>query len=67
MFIYGVSHYAQPTSHMARYALRVDGFVSVIDHVVAWSTGPGAASLAGKAIRLRFALRDADLYSLRFF
>src|SRR5206468_4283604 len=29
MFIYRMSHYAQPTSHMARYSLRTDGFVSV--------------------------------------
>ena len=127
MFIYRVSHYAQPTCHMARYSLRTDGFVSVsapfrggelvtkpfvfsgsklelnfetsaaggvrveiqdesgkpfpgyaladcpefigdeIDHVVAWSAGTGVASLAGKTVRLRFVLKDADLYSLRFF
>jgi hypothetical protein len=127
MFIYRVSHYAQPTSHMARYVLRADGFVSVnapyrggelvtrpfvfsgsklelnfetsaaggvrveiqdangtplpgyaladcpefigdeIAHVVAWSAGTAVTSLAGKAVRLRFALKDADLYSLRFF
>ena len=29
MFIYRVSHYAQPTSHLARYVLRTDGFASV--------------------------------------
>jgi hypothetical protein len=127
MFIYRVSHYAQPTCHMARYVLRTDGFVSVnapfrggelvtkpfrfsgskleinfqtsaagavrveiqdeigrpfpgfaladcpefigdeIDHVVAWSGGSGVAGLTGKVVRLRFALKDADLYSLRFF
>ena len=127
MFIYRVAHYAQSTCHMARYALRTDGFVSVnapfrggelvtkpftfsgsklelnfetsaaggvrveiqdeggkpfpgyaltdcrefigdeIDHVVAWSAGTDVASLAGKAVRLRFCLKDADLYSLRFF
>jgi hypothetical protein len=38
-----------------------------IDHIVAWSAGTNVASLAGKAVRLRFALRDADLYSMRFF
>ena len=127
MFIYRVSHYAQPTCHMARYTLRVDGFVSVsapfrggelvtkpfvfsgnklelnfetsaagglrleiqdengkpipgyaladcpefigdeVDHVVSWSGGPDMARLAGKPVRLRFVMRDADLYSLRFF
>jgi hypothetical protein len=126
MFLYRVSHYAQPTCHMARYSLRVDGFVSVhapfkggelvtkpftfagsklevnfetsaagglrveiqdeggkpylgfaladcpeaigdeIEHVVSWKAGSGLASLAGKAVRLRFVLNDADLYSLRF-
>ncbi len=127
MFIYRVSHYAQPTCHMARYVLRADGFASVhasfrggelvtkpfrfsgsklevnfetsaagglrveiqdengkpvpgfglaecpetigneIEHVVAWSGGKNLATLAGKTVRLRFALRDAELYSLRFF
>jgi len=127
MFIYRVSHYAQPTCHMARYVLRTDGFVSVhapfrggemvtkpftftgskleanfetsaagglqveiqdeagkplpgyaladcpevigdeIDRVVSWKAGSDVASLAGKPVRLRFVLRDADLYSLRFF
>jgi hypothetical protein len=126
MFIYRMSYYAQPTSHMARYSLRTDGFVSVsapymggelltkpfifsgskleinfatsaaggvrieiqdadgkptpgygladcpeiigdeIDHAVLWSGGSDVSKLEGKVIRLRFALRDADLYSLRF-
>ena len=37
-----------------------------IDHAVAWSGGPEVSQLAGKTVRLRFALKDADLYSLRF-
>jgi hypothetical protein len=127
MFIYRLSYYAQTNSHMARYSLRTDGFVSVhapyrggqlltkpfvfsgskleinfetsaaggvrvelddeagkpvsgyalgdcremigdeMGRVVAWSAGSDVSKLAGKAIRLRFELRDADLYSLRFF
>ena len=126
MFIYRMSHYAQPSSHMARYSLRTDGFVSVhapyrggelttrpftftgakleinfvtsaaggvrvemqdesgkavpgfavadapemigdeIDRVVSWAGGTDVSSLAGKVVRLRFVLKDADLYSLRF-
>jgi len=126
MFIYRMSHYAQPSSHTARYTLRTDGFVSVhapyrggelvtkpitftgnrlkinfstsaaggvrveiqgengkaipglaladcpemigdeIERAVSWASGMNVSSLAGKAVRLRFALRDADLYSLRF-
>jgi hypothetical protein len=127
MFIYRLSHYAQPSNHMARYTLRTDGFVSVnapyaggelltrlfkfsgdklevnfatsaagglrvelqdesgkpipgyaladcpeiigdeIDRVIAWSAGADVGKLAGKPVRLRFSLKDADLYSLRFF
>ena len=127
MFIYRMSHYAQPTSHMARYSLRTDGFVSVtapyvggelvtkaftfsgskleinfetsaaggvkveiqdaegkplpgyaladcpemigdeIDRLISWSRGSDVSKLAGKSIRLRFSLKDADLYSMRFF
>jgi len=127
MFIYRMSHYAQPTSHMARYSLRTDGFVSVsapfrggelvtkpftfsgskleinfqtsaaggvrveiqgedgqalpgfgladcpeiigdeMDRVISWSGGADVSKLAGKVVQLRFALKDADLYALRFF
>ncbi|MEX0669784.1 MAG: exo-alpha-sialidase [Pirellulales bacterium] len=37
-----------------------------IDRVVAWKTGSDVGSLAGKAMRLRFILADADLFSFRF-
>lgn len=118
--------YAQPTWHIRRYSLRLDGFVSVNapygggelytrrlraqgtrlelnyatgaagqvrvalldesgrplpgygledcapligDHVsryVRWRGETQLPPLAGKTLRLRFALQDADLYSLRF-
>jgi hypothetical protein len=127
LFTYRMSHYAQPTSHMARYSLRTDGFVSVnapyrggelitkpftflgrkleinfvtsaagglrveiqdeggkpiagfaladcpemigdeIDRVVTWVGGADVSKLAGRIVRLRFAIKDADVYSLRFF
>lgn len=127
MFIYRMSHYAQPSSHMARYALRTDGFVSVnapyrggelltkpftftgsklelnfvssaaggirveiqdengkpatgfgltdcpemigddIARVVTWKGGTEVSKLVGVVVRLRFVMKDADLYSLRFF
>jgi len=126
MFLYRLSHYAQPTSHVTRYSLRLDGFVSVhapfgggqlitrplkfagrqleinfatsaaggirveiqdagskpipgyrledcpafigdrIGHVVSWKKGTDVSALAGRAVRLRFELKDADLYSIRF-
>jgi hypothetical protein len=37
-----------------------------IEQVVAWKQGPDVARLAGKEVRLRFVLKDADLYSFRF-
>ncbi|MEO5802998.1 MAG: hypothetical protein ABIR24_05675 [Verrucomicrobiota bacterium] len=38
-----------------------------IDRVVAWTSGPDVHKLAEKIVRLRFVMKDADLYSLRFF
>ncbi len=127
MFIYRLSHYAQPSIHLARYTLRADGFISInapyrggelltkpftfagsklelnfqssaagavrveiqdeagqpvagyaltdcpemlgddVDRIVNWKTGPDVSKLVGKTIRLRFVMRDADLYSLKFF
>jgi hypothetical protein len=37
-----------------------------IERTVSWRGNPDLASLRGRSIRLRFVLRDADLYSLRF-
>jgi hypothetical protein len=37
-----------------------------IEQVVSWTSGSDLSGFAGKPIRLRFALKDADLYSLRF-
>ena len=37
-----------------------------IERVVTWKNGRDVSKLAGRAVRLRFVMRDADLYSLRF-
>jgi hypothetical protein len=37
-----------------------------IDDAARWSAGTDVSSLAGRTIRLRFVLEDADLFSLRF-
>jgi len=37
-----------------------------IGRAVSWKHGTDVSHLAGKAIRLRFVMKDADLYSLRF-
>jgi len=37
-----------------------------IERQVRWKNNPGLAAIAGKPVRLRFALRECDLYSFRF-
>ncbi len=37
-----------------------------IERTVSWKQGPDLSALAGKPVRLRFVLKDADLYALRF-
>lgn len=37
-----------------------------IERVVTWEGGADVSALVGKPVRLRFAMKDADLYSLRF-
>ncbi len=44
----------------------VEFYGDAIAHVVRFKGGGDVGALAGKPIRLRFVLRDADLYSLRF-
>ena len=40
-------------------------FGDELDVVVAWSTKSDVSELAGKSVRLRFVLRDADIFSIR--
>jgi hypothetical protein len=37
-----------------------------IEQVVTWKDGAGVGRLAGKPVRLRFRLKDADVFSVRF-
>ena len=124
--IHYLENYDQPTDRLRRYAIRMDGFVSInagyaggelrtkplvftgrellinystsavgsmqvelrdragnvlqgfnleqcpeifgdhIERVVAWRSGSDLSPLAGKPVRLRFVIKDADLYSIRF-
>jgi hypothetical protein len=41
-------------------------FGDEINRTYAWKSGPDVGSLAGKPVRLRFVMKDADLYSFRF-
>ena len=41
-------------------------FGDALDHVVIWRNEADLSSLRGKPVRLRFVLKDADLYSLQF-
>ena len=37
-----------------------------IERVVAWTSGADVSRLAGRPVRLRFVMKDADLFALRF-
>ncbi|MCI0514736.1 hypothetical protein L0128_16090, partial [candidate division KSB1 bacterium] len=41
-------------------------FGDSIDYVVQWTAGASLNELAGKMVRLRFKMSDADLFSIRF-
>lgn len=41
-------------------------FGDSIERVVTWNAASDVSHLAGRPVRLRFVLNDADLYSLRF-
>ncbi|MCP5540357.1 MAG: hypothetical protein H7A53_07585 [Akkermansiaceae bacterium] len=41
-------------------------FGDSLERTVAWKSGTDLSALAGKTVRLRFALRDADLFAYRF-
>ncbi|PHN02374.1 glycoside hydrolase family protein [Flavilitoribacter nigricans] len=122
MSVYVNQDYAQPSAHLRRYALRLDGFTSAsagfdggtmvtrpftfsgeelflnfrtsaagsirayivdaetgkilessteiigneIERAVSWGSSRSLGHLAGKAVRLKFGMQDADLYSFRF-
>lgn len=126
MSVYVNQDYAQPTAHLRRYAMRLDGFASVrapyeggevitkpltfdgkrlllnfatsaaggvrveiqdergvalpgftlaeareligneIERAVSWQRGDNVSALAGKVVRLRLAMKDADVYGLQF-
>ena len=53
----------------------IDGFTQAdcpeiigdkIEHTVSWKDGDDVSRLADKSVRLRFIMKDADIYSLRF-
>ncbi|MFO0810928.1 MAG: hypothetical protein U0746_20045 [Gemmataceae bacterium] len=126
MSLYVNQDYAQPTAHLHRYSLRLDGFAAVrasyrggevvtkpltfsgrrlllnfatsaaggvrveiqnaegqplpgftladsresigneIERAATWKDGDNVSRLAGTPVRLRFVLKDADLFALRF-
>ncbi len=37
-----------------------------IERVVRWKGGADVSSLAGRAVRLRFVIKDADVFALKF-
>jgi hypothetical protein len=41
-------------------------FGDALEYVVRWKGGTDVSALAGKPVRLRFVLKDADVYALHF-
>lgn len=41
-------------------------FGDSIERTVVWKNGTDVSSLAGKPVKLRFVLKDADVYAIRF-
>jgi hypothetical protein len=41
-------------------------FGDTIERIVSWTNGSDLSSLEGKTVRLRFLIKDADLYSMKF-
>ena len=126
MSVYVNQDYAQPTAHLRRYSMRLDGFASLhcgyagghmitkpvvfegrelslnfstsavggvkvgledmegnaipgfsvedcqmqigneIDRKVTWKSGTDVGALSGKPVRLRFSMKDADVFSFQF-
>ncbi len=126
MSLYVNQDYAQPTAHLRRYSMRLDGLASAraeyaggelltkpivfagkhlsinfatsapgsirveiqgldgkllpgfaladcreqigneIDRIVSWKKGDDLSSIAGQPVRLRFVMKDADLYAFQF-
>ena len=126
MSVFVNQDYAQPTAHLRRYSMRLDGFASLrsgyagghavtrplvfsgrelslnfstsaaggvkvgfedaagkaisgfsvedcvtqigneLDRKVTWKSGTDVSSLAGKPVRLRFSMKDADIFSFDF-
>ncbi|MBI3945358.1 MAG: hypothetical protein HY321_05530 [Armatimonadetes bacterium] len=48
------------------YELTGEIYGDEIDGAIAWPGGADVSKLAGRPIRLRFVLKDADVYALRF-
>ena len=48
------------------YELTDEIYGDKIEHVVSWKAGSDVNRLAGQSIRLRFVLKDADLYAMQF-
>ncbi|MCB1276590.1 hypothetical protein [Prosthecobacter sp.] len=126
MSVYVNQDYAQPTAHLRRYSMRLDGFASLhsgyagghmitkplvftgrelslnfstsaaggvkvgvedvdgkslpgfsledcqmqigneLDRKVTWKSGTDVSAVSGKPVRLRFSMKDADIYSFQF-
>jgi len=58
----------EDTSPVAGYSLEEcpEIFGDSVNRIISWKQGSDLSHLRGKAIRLRFVLKDADLYAFKF-
>ena len=59
LFLYRLGHYAQPSSHVVRYTLRIDGFVSVEAPYSGGSMTTKALTFDGAGLYINFATSAA--------
>ena len=53
-------------SSAVRHGKQADVLREHVDRVVVWKGGSDVSALAGRPVRLRFRLKDANLYAFRF-
>ncbi len=57
---------ASPAARMVWRDEMEESFGDALERVVSWKGTGDPGDLAGRPVRLRISMRDADLYSLRF-
>ena len=65
LYVTGMSAFVLLTMSAPIRADTVEIWGDEIERIVAWKGGYDVSRLAGRRLRLRFAMTDADLYAIR--